>query len=102
MSNRRKAGVGISRPAAAEPRDLVFEALVDAAATAKLMGGLDYPLYLVLEHALKAREAGRVGELAVWLETHWDTSPDDHPAVAANVRGRVEAVLAEDEREGRF
>ena len=79
-------------------RDLAFEALVDAAATAKLTD--DYTLFLFLEMGIQAREAGTLGQLVMEMERSRPSMPDDHPAVTANIRERVAAVLAQDKKGG--
>jgi len=80
-----------------ETRDLVFESVVDAAGTAKLMG--DYSSYLILEALVEAHQNGTVGNLARLFEEFRPAMPHDNAAVKANVRERVlAAVEAGDDR----
>lgn len=53
------------------PRDLAFEALVDALGAARLAN--DYSLYLLLSRVMEARENGTLGRWAVELEQADDT-----------------------------
>lgn len=72
-------------------RDVVWEALSDAAATAATWR--EEPLRIVLECVLNAHDKDRIGQLAKFLELNWCEGMGDHPKVEERMM-RQEALAS--------